>query len=342
MPGRLLALAAVVLLFSGCRQPPIAGGPAGGARATRLDLRISRLVDLHNLVHVLATEKRDQPRPDFFEPAVRAARAVQDKIGGQRMGWGLIDGYLVDCPNAQELARRLRELPDPYPPRAGLQGELRFRDEAVALAEALAQIEQRYATDLWPARRTELEQAKQQVEQVLDDKEAQCLAFIMNHLGMDDPGIVIPVYLVLDAPWPGGVTYRAPGGAACFIDTRANGPAVRPEIILHEATHALDVATAGHNVFEQLRKRLAEANVPPRQAHDLWHTLMFVQSAETVRRVLDPKHQDYGEVTGYYAKAAVAARAVRPAWIAYLDGRCTRDDAVSRMVRVFSEMRIEP
>jgi hypothetical protein len=328
MPDRQLAFVAVVVLCAGCRVP---GAKPDRARPTRLDLRLSPLVDLHNLVHVLATEKPDEPRPEFLEPAVQAARAVQSKMGGVRVGWAMIDGYLVDCPNGHEFAQRLRQA----------EG-LRLRDEAVALAEALAHIEPRYIADLWPARQSALEAAKRQVARELDGKAAQCLAFIMSHLGMDDPGIVIPVYLVLDAPWPGGVTYRTPGGAACFIDTRANGPAVRTEIILHEATHALDVATAGHNVIEQLRQRLAEANVPPRQAHDLWHTLMFVQSAETVRRVLDPKHQDYGEVAGYYAKVAAATRAVRPAWTAYLDGQGTRDAALARMVRVFSETRLEP
>ena len=65
---------------------------------------------------------------------------------------------------------------------------------------------------------------------------------------------------------------------------------------------------------------------------DVPHTLMFVQSAATVRRVLNPAHKDYGDVAGYYAKVPVAARIVRAAWGDYLAGHLTREKAIQQMV----------
>jgi hypothetical protein len=66
--------------------------------------------------------------------------------------------------------------------------------------------------------------------------------------------------------------------------------------------------------------------------HDFVHTLMFVQAAGTVRRVLDPGHKDYGDVDGYYAKVPRAAAVVVPAWRDYLDGKISREAAVEKIV----------
>jgi hypothetical protein len=70
--------------------------------------------------------------------------------------------------------------------------------------------------------------------------------------------------------------------------------------------------------------------------HDFVHTVMFVQAAGTVRRVLDPNHRDYGDVKGYYARVGRAAEVVVPAWRDYLDGRIDREAAVERIVAGFS------
>jgi hypothetical protein len=106
-------------------------------------------------------------------------------------------------------------------------------------------------------------------------------------------------------------------------------------MILHEAIHALDVATEGQdNVLSRLRQRLRGAGLtwPNRLLRDVPHTLIFMQAAETVRRLLDADHQHYGEVAGYYAKVPEAACIVRPTWTAYLDAEITRDEALERMV----------
>ena len=65
-----------------------------------------------------------------------------------------------------------------------------------------------------------------------------------------------------------------------------------------------------------------------REWRDAPHTLMFVQAAATVRRTIDPAHQDYGDVSGYYAKFPVVAKLVRDAWTRHLDGQLDRGAAL--------------
>ncbi len=59
---------------------------------------------------------------------------------------------------------------------------------------------------------------------------------------------------------------------------------------------------------------------------------MFVHSGETVRRVLDPAHIDYGESQGYYAKVPHVASVVRSNWIEHLNGELSTNMAIDRMV----------
>ena len=58
---------------------------------------------------------------------------------------------------------------------------------------------------------------------------------------------------------------------------------------------------------------------------------MFVQSAESIRRTVDERHEDYGDVAGYYAKVPRAAPLVRSTWKDHLDGKLTREDALERI-----------
>jgi hypothetical protein len=107
------------------------------------------------------------------------------------------------------------------------------------------------------------------------------------------------------------------------------------EVILHEATHALDVATANQpTVLNELRRRLAAVGLGPRMPvmRNVVHTLFFVQAGETVRRVVDPNHAHYGDTAGYYVKVPLAVAAVRPAWVDHLDGKVSRDEALDAIV----------
>jgi hypothetical protein len=59
---------------------------------------------------------------------------------------------------------------------------------------------------------------------------------------------------------------------------------------------------------------------------------MFVQAAETMRRIYNPDHVAYGEATGLYERLGEVAVVEREVWPRHLDGELTRDEALRRIV----------
>ena len=78
---------------------------------------------------------------------------------------------------------------------------------------------------------------------------------------------------------------------------------------------------------------MAAAGIDPRdRSRDLPHALMFVQSAESIRRVIAPEHVDYGVVEGVYERFGTTAEEVRGAWVEHLEGALGCDEALASMV----------
>ena len=131
-------------------------------------------------------------------------------------------------------------------------------------------------------------------------------------------------------------------GAGCYVHVRASfGSASQlVETILHEATHALDVAGES-DVLDQLRERLERAGIDrtDRLWRDVPHALIFVEAGEVVRRVVDPEHVHYGEAAGAYARIGEAGAVVRRVWTAHLDGEIELESALERIV---AEVKPEP
>ena len=93
------------------------------------------------------------------------------------------------------------------------------------------------------------------------------------------------------------------------------------------------------DVFDVMRDKLLAAGLTRRNQlfRDVPHTVMFVQAAETIRRLVDPKHEHYGVVSRYYDRisrpnAAVGGK-VRNVWTNYLDGKITRSAAIDELVK---------
>ena len=63
---------------------------------------------------------------------------------------------------------------------------------------------------------------------------------------------------------------------------------------------------------------------------------MFVQAAETMRRLYNPDHVAYGDVaTDLYKRSGDAAVVELDIWPRYLDGEFERDEALKRIVDSF-------
>ena len=77
---------------------------------------------------------------------------------------------------------------------------------------------------------------------------------------MKPPALEIPVKLVAEAPAPGAVTHRDDKGrGVCFVAVDPLQGSQLYECILHECTHALDVACGDDSALGELRQRMNAA-----------------------------------------------------------------------------------
>lgn len=327
----------------GCTVVLVYGASAGGravAEETRLDVRWSPIVDLHFLARNIEADLKAD-RPIAMRPLLDAVRRVNAVLGNDALSWGVLEGNLYECQTAQDVFTRFSELPERFVPRGrgGAGGkeaaEIQLRSTGMDLAQAMIKVEGQYLVAVAPKNEQLVMEALRSFTERLGANESKCLSYMIEHLGGQDPGSPIPVYFVADMMFPGAVTQIRPGrvGGVCFVAVRGIEPLQLVETVLHESTHALDVVWGEDSVFHELRTKLS-AVLPTgsRDLHDVPHTLMFVHAGETVRRIVDPGHRHYGDVSGYYARLGRATKAVRQPWVDYLDGKISREAAVSQMV----------
>jgi hypothetical protein len=308
--------------------------PAAPAPAPDLlEIHVDPFTDMHSWVRHLAEGKGDLPTVPGLPEAVAAVRELDSRLGGS-LAWGIVDGPLTQTGNAEGFARLAAELPESFTMRDGRT--VRLREGAVPLAAAYRKLEKPFLETVWPRHREVAERAASTLRRDLLPKAPAVYADVAAHLGIAVPSGPFTVFLVAEAPFPGGVTYPVRGGGAVSIvaANAAEGSAWL-EVVVHETLHAIDVAT--DSVLDELRDRLGKLSPAPspREVHDFVHTLMFVQAAGSVRKVIDPAHKDYGDVRGYYPKVPRASAVVVPAWRAYLAGEISREAAVARIVDGF-------
>lgn len=304
---------------------------ADGPAATEIVFETSPAIDFYFHVRAVAASG-GKTTVSAFGPAVEQAKELDRALGGSFLAWGSVEGLLPGCKSAADLQRVFASAPETIELRTGAKVPLRER--ATKLADALVTAEPTFL-ETWKRREPRIVAARAGWEATVGPKARELLDFHMKSLGMADPRLSIPVHLVLDAPFPGAVTHRdARGEGVCFVAVGGAPPTQLYETILHEATHALDIASRDESALGQVRKLMTTAGIDARDrlARDLPHTLMFVQSAESIRRIIDPAHKDYGEVSKYYERSGPSAEAVRGFWRDHLDGKLERDDALAKMV----------
>lgn len=324
--------------------------------STTLDLRTSPCVDLYFHVRSLAAadagsegERGSEAGTGGateggieVEAAVAALKALQEDLGESLLSWGPFDRQVEGCTEISELPERLGRI------SGGIRlpgGTVEMGSRGRELGEALAAAEEAFLQTVWPAHRESLRAAEGQLRESLLAKLPEAMAYHLRSLGMHDPEAEIPVYLVNRIPWPGAVTQaqatqegRDPGGVA-FVGVSDLSGGLLTEIVLHEATHALDILTGeSGNVFDELREGLDEAGLPfsDRRRRDIPHNLMFIQAGETIRRVMDGTHRHYGVVEGYYDRVPTARREVS-IWVDHLDGDVPRWQAFEDLLALAEE-----
>jgi hypothetical protein len=328
-----LTIALLFLSSFAFSQTPAANLREENKRQKRIDVRINHLIDLDYMVHKYAASKSEAPnKVEGFEDLVNVVRQSQTEFGA---GLAAIHSVLITCKTASEAMDKFSQLPEFITTRKGTQ--VNIREGAIRYARALNTFEPAFLKDIWPQHKLVVERAADYITKNFDPKEQECFDYLIKRLGMEDSVYQAPIYLVAEGPWPGGFTFwdRTRKGA-CVISVEVNQGSALFETILHEAIHALDIETKGDgNALAEierglLKSGLSESDLAVRHGP---HLLVFIQSAETVKRLIDPSHRAYGEgENGVYARLQALSDIELPVWIAYLDGKITREDAVNRIV----------
>jgi hypothetical protein len=298
--------------------------------ATRLALRVDPLAELYFATRAAAAEA---PASTEEGAAVAAARRVQTALGAFG-GWGPLDAQVFTASDPAALLAGFEALPETMRRRGS---EIAIRTDAIAWARALEAGWPEFVARRWPARRAELAALVVGLERDFLPAHGRALRFMMDSLGIRDPAVEVPVVLVTACHPPGASTYYLDDGSPASV---VGAPALAArgqlaETILHEATHGLDIASGETgSAFATLRDLLAQRGLGPRDRlfHDIPHALMFVQAAETMRRVYDPEHVPYGESSGVYARFGRVAEVERRIWPLHLDAEIERDEALRRIV----------
>lgn len=306
-------------------------GEKGSPGSTHVVFHESPAIDVYLLVRARSAPSQGDPS-EGLRPAVEAARALDRALGGSPLAWAPLDGLLPGCTSTSDLVEAFGRAPESLRLRGG--SEVQLRPLALDLAHALEAIGDESRTT-WSEHAPRIAAVREQWKRDVGAHEAELFAFHLRSLEMDDPHLELPVHLVGEAPWPGAVTVRGENGrGVSFVGANAAEGSALLEVILHETTHSLDLAAGDESILGALRERLAEAGIEPRDRRlfDIPHALMFVQSAESIRRVIAPEHRDYGELEGVYERLGPAADVVRGIWCDRLDGKLTRDEALDAMV----------
>jgi len=310
--------------------PPQAAAPQA-TTPTHIALTISPAIDLYFHIRTVASSP-GKTTVEGFGPAIEAARELDKTLGGSFLAWGPLEGLLPGCRSALDIQKAFAAAPQTIELRPGTSVPL--REGALKLAAALVAAEPAFQ-EPWQRREPRIQEARARWEASVGPKERELLDFHIHGLTMPDPHVTVPVTLVLEAPFPGAVTHRGlDEKGVCFVSV-SNAPGSQLyEMILHEATHALDLASVNDSAIGELRFLLLGNGVAQtdKLLRDLPHLLMFVQSGESIRRVIDPAHQDYGEVAKVYARMAPNAEIVRGFWREWLDGRSKSTEALEQIV----------
>lgn len=333
---RQLILAVLLILLVSSNLPAFQAPAA--AQAPMIEVRRpSPLLDMHFWVRKLASEKGEIPSMPGLASAVEALRELDTQLDHPFLplspAWGAVDLQVFRATTAADFARTAAALPEtltlpmgPPLPRAGI----------VRLAESYLVLEKPFLEQVWPWHQKMIERAAETLRLDLLPYTGEIFGDISRFLGFPPPAQPIPLHLIAEAPEPGGVTFISqPGSGLCLVGADAAVGSQWLEIVVHESIHALDLA--GESALDDLRRRLGtlDPKVPPREAWNVSHALMFAQAAGTVRRVLAPRHRDYGEVEGVYSRLPKASEVVVPAWQAWMAGEISRDAALDRIADGF-------
>jgi hypothetical protein len=318
-----------LVLFNGNTSTPSGRAAEQGAPA----LHVSSLMDLYYLLRMHAASKSLKPVAiNGFDEAVNATREMQNVFGGPASGaWGILDSEVVDCQDSAELTLKFGRLPESV-----RGGTIPVREGAVRMAKAMNAIEPLFLKKIWPKHKSVLDKNSDQLLHLFGSKGHACLTFIGKNLRMEDWAPELNFYLVAELPEPGSITYFLRSGRRISVISASTDKGFSSSVaMLYEATHIFRALSTHSNVLTDLEDRLKSGGASNEAVRNAVLTLIFVQSAETVRRILDPSHKLFGKHQEAQARFPLMNSLVMPVWIRYLNGESSYGVALDQLVAGF-------
>lgn len=302
---------------------------------SRIDVRVEAFADLEQWVRALAEHEGAPSPPEGLEAAVAAARALDAADRGGAL-WAQVEDLVPQCTSARDFAILAGRLPESHPLAEGRVAPL--RKLALAWATALVAAEHLHTTLVWPGRRRLLEERMAPLRAQFSQLAPLALEQLLAALGIEDPRVVLPIFLVAQTPRAALESRRAGSNPASLLVVEAREGLALVEQVMNAAGRALDAAAGdGASALSQLRAALASAGFATNPAaREVEQAVWSVASAWSVRRVFDGSHRDLGAADGAYEVLGAAAEVVLASWTDCFEGHSSVEAAIQRTLEALA------
>ena len=319
-----ICLALAVLAFAG--QTPAARPAAEPSPIFRFETG-GFWLNLHHFLYVLG--RAEAKTPDATREAVVDAPADAARGGAQMTPEERVEWAAAVVAYSAGLSRKDVVFDDPLPELAGALAKAGDRASlegagidpaAAATLESVAGV---YRRVWWPAHRAANERWVASIQPLLDRHGNRVLAYVTRAYAKPWPADGYPVQVAAYSNWAGAYSTKGNLLVLASLDSATAG-LQGLETVFHEAMHQWDEA-----VFDELIAHARRLNI--RVSGGVTHALIFYTAGEAVRSV-EPSHVPYAEAAGVWGRGMERFRAPLVAvWKPWLDGRGTRDEALSAL-----------
>lgn len=151
----------------------------------------------------------------------------------------------------------------------------------------------------WDKRRLEIKSQQQVWESVYGGRSDRDLRAIAAKLGLSKIPEKVEIVMLPYAGSQEGMTLQTMDGWKVIIGSQTHQSSAFAEVVLHEATHVMDLISGQESALARLRKILAEAKRPALEIEQVPHLLIFFAAAAQIRS-REAAHRPVGEVMGAY------------------------------------------
>jgi hypothetical protein len=285
--------------------------------------------NVHHFLHVLGRARsgsRDAHRRAVVN-APKDAEAVQGATDTERQAWEAAVAFYErglsakDATFDQGLVAITRELA-----AAGDAPTLEARAIDAALRHTLEAAAPVYRKMWWTAHRAANDARIRETTALLARHGGAVRDRITRAYRLPWPRDGQTIEMCAYANWAGA--YSTTGGLIVISSLDAgNAGSLALETVFHEAMHQWDDAA-----FDMVREETRRQG--KRVPNGLTHAMIFYTAGDSVRRVV-PGHIPYAQVNGMWTSGPFAPfkAALDRAWLAWLDGTITREEAMTALIK---------